>query len=143
MPPPKDPPGALRFACQSGCTNCCDQRGFVYLTAQDLRNAAEFLGLSKRAFTKRYVYRTRHLRRLRKPPDRQCPFLEPGKGCAIHPVKPVQCRLFPFWPELVENRAAWFVAGLDCPGIGKGELIQIGQAMETASEMKTAYPTMY
>ncbi|MEZ5351130.1 MAG: YkgJ family cysteine cluster protein [Bryobacteraceae bacterium] len=138
-----DSPGALRFSCQPGCTKCCDTHGYVYLTEQDLNNAAAFVGMKPRAFEKRYVYRTTHLRRLRKPPDRQCPFLEPGKGCMIHPVKPTQCRLFPFWPELVEDRRAWHYAGFKCPGIGKGELIQIGTAMEVAAEMKQAYPTQY
>ncbi len=136
-------PHALRFACQPGCTRCCDTPGSVYLTEQDLNNAANFTGMTPRAFEKRYVYRTKNLRRLRKPPDKQCPFLEPGKGCTIHPVKPVQCRLFPYWPELVEDSAAWKATGVRCPGIGKGDLIQIGTAMEIAAEMKTAYPTQY
>lgn len=143
MPPAADPPGTLRFSCQSGCTRCCDTRGFVYLSGQDLKNAAVFLGMSPRAFARRYVYRTRHLRRLRKPRDRQCPFLEPGTGCTIHPAKPTQCRLFPLWPELVESTVNWRMTSFQCPGIGKGELIQIGSALEAADEMKTAYPTMY
>jgi hypothetical protein len=51
--------------------------------------------------------------------------------------------LYPFWPELVESRAAWKEEAKECPGIGKGELVQIGSALETASEMKRAYPSMY
>jgi hypothetical protein len=139
---PPDPSGALRFSCQRGCTRCCEVTGFVYLTAADSRNIAEHLDLSVRAFEKRYVYRTRHLRRLRKPRGAQCHFLKDG-GCAIHAVKPVQCRLFPFWPDLVEERAAWRLTAAYCPGIGQGKLVQIGEAMEIANEMRTAYPTMY
>ena len=33
--------------------------------------------------------------------------------------------------------------GRTVPGIGKGPLIQIGAAMEAASEMRTAYPSHY
>ncbi|MCW5978989.1 MAG: YkgJ family cysteine cluster protein [Bryobacteraceae bacterium] len=132
----------LRFACVPGCTNCCNARGFVYLTEADLQRAAAFVGLSAGEFEARYVYRTRRRLRLRKPRGSQCHFLESG-GCRIHPAKPTQCRLFPFWPELVENRKAWATAARNCPGIGAGPLVQIGSAVEIASEMRTAYPGMY
>jgi Fe-S-cluster containining protein len=132
----------LRFECQRGCVNCCDQDGFVYLNEDDLKRAAKFVGLSARAFEKKYVYRTAHQMRFRKPPDRQCPFLIHG-GCSIHPAKPTQCRTFPFWPEIVENRDAWKRTAQFCPGIGKGGLIQIGDAMEIAEEQRRAYPEDY
>ncbi|HEV8147582.1 MAG TPA: YkgJ family cysteine cluster protein [Bryobacteraceae bacterium] len=132
----------LRFECQRGCVNCCDQDGFVYLNEDDLKRAAKFVGLSARAFEKRYVYRTAHQMRFRKPPDRQCPFLI-GGGCSIHPAKPTQCRTFPFWPEIVEKRDAWKRTSQFCPGIGKGRLIQIGDAMEIAEEQRRAYPKDY
>ncbi len=132
----------LRFECQPGCTACCEQKGWVYITERDIVRQAEFLGLSPAAYEARYVYRTKNQLRLRKPPGKACHFLESGR-CAIHPVKPVQCRLFPFWPELVEDRASWDGAAVYCPGIGKGGLVQIGAAMELASEMKTAYPYQY
>jgi len=79
---------------------------------------------------------------LRKPKTSQCHFLTEN-GCSVHPVKPVQCRLYPFWPELVENRANWQAERAMCPGIGKGELVQIGVACEIAAEMKMAYPAVY
>lgn len=116
--------------------------GYVYLSEDDVGKAARFLKMSVPAFERKYVYRTTHQIRLRKPADRQCHFLLDG-GCSIHPAKPTQCRLFPFWPEYVENRTDWRGLGKRCPGIGKGELIQIGSAMEVASEMKTAYPNFY
>ena len=136
---------ALRFECQPACTRCCEQQGFVYLTEDDLTRIARFLGLDAREFERRYVYRTRNLRRLRVPRHQQCSFLREG-GCSIHEVKPVQCRLFPFWPELVdgkESKREWKKTAQWCPGIGKGELVQIEAARERASEMKRAYPSMY
>ena len=132
----------LRFACQPGCIKCCEQKGFVYLTEADLERAAAFLGMAAADFERKYVYRTRNKLRLRVPRDSQCTFLRPD-GCSIHPAKPTQCRIFPFWPELVEDRNAWKETGNWCPGIGKGELIQIGAACEVANEMRTAYPHMY
>jgi len=132
----------LRFACQPGCTKCCDVRGFVYITEEDLGRMAAHEGLSVKAFEGRYVVRFKRLLRLRKPKNAQCHFLREG-GCGVHRVKPVQCRLYPFWPELVENRANWEAEQAMCPGIGKGGLVQIGAACEMAAEMKTAYPGMY
>jgi len=132
----------LRFECQPGCTACCDQEGMVYLTEDDLKKAAKFVGMTARAFEKKYVYRTKNSLRLRKPPEKQCPFLK-SHGCSIHPAKPTQCRTFPFWPELVENRLAWQGTKRYCPGIGKGPLIQIGTAMEIAEEQRKAYPDDY
>jgi uncharacterized protein len=69
----------LRFECQPGCTECCRQRGFVYLTEPDLLRIASFLGMTPEAFERQYVYRTRRLLRLRtlrrrSPTDARCPF---------------------------------------------------------------------
>lgn len=133
----------LRFACQPGCTNCCRQPGYVYLTESDLLRAARRLGMTPAAFEERFVYRTRRQLRLRKPHGpAECPFLE-EQGCRIHPDKPTQCRVYPYWPELVEQRYYWRAAAKQCPGIGTGPLIQIGTALETSREMRTAYPAMY
>jgi len=132
----------FRFECQPGCIACCDQDGMVYLTEEDVTRAARFVGMSPARFEKKYVYRTAHQIRLRKPRDRQCPFLL-DHGCSIHPAKPTQCRTFPFWPELVENREAWNRTARFCPGIGKGELIQIGTAMEMAEEHRRSHPDQY
>lgn len=131
-----------RFACQAGCINCCQQSGYVYLTEADLKCAAAFLHMRAAEFERIYVYRTRHLLRLRKPRGSQCHFLR-DHGCSIHPAKPTQCRAFPFWPELMESRKAWNAAGRYCPGIGTGPLIQIEAAHRVASEMRESYPGMY
>jgi uncharacterized protein len=132
----------VRFTCQRGCINCCNMQGFVYLTESDLKRAAKFVGMTPRAFEKKYVYRTQFEMRFRKPRDKQCPFLLED-GCSIHPAKPTQCKTFPFWPELLEKPAEWRRTARYCPGIGKGPLIQIGTALEMAEKQRKAYPDMY
>jgi Fe-S-cluster containining protein len=132
----------LRFECQPGCTACCEQRGFVYLTEEDIPRAAQFLGMTAAAFERKHVYRTKNQRRLRVPRDSQCTFLREG-GCSIHPAKPTQCRVFPFWPELLERRQEWLKTAKYCPGMGKGPLIQIDAARAQAAEMRAGYPEMY
>jgi Fe-S-cluster containining protein len=132
----------IRFECQPGCTACCTQKGFVYLARGDAARIAQYLGMTEEDFERRYVYRTVRRARLRVPRDVQCPFLRDG-GCSIHPVKPVQCRIFPFWPELVESRREWKKTAHYCPGIGKGQLVQLEVAREQAGEMRQAHPEMY
>ena len=132
----------VRFQCQPGCTNCCTQKGFVYLTESDLVRIARFLEMPAADFERRYVYRTKNLLRLRMPRHGQCHFLREN-GCSIHPAKPTQCRIFPFWPELVDSKRAWRKTAAWCPGIGKGPLVQIEAARQSAEEMRAAYPGMY
>ncbi len=134
--------GGMRFECQTGCTACCQRRGFVYLTEDDVARAAQFLGMAPAEFERLYIYRTRNLRRLRIPRGGQCRFLR-ADGCSIHPAKPTQCRIFPFWPELTKTRRAWRRTAAACPGIGKGALVQIQTVRTLAQEMRTAYPSMY
>src|SRR6266567_5464608 len=132
----------LRFECQPGCTECCRQKGFVYRTEADLVRIAKFVGMSAPAFERKFVYRTRNRMRLRVPRDVSCHFLMDG-GCSIHAAKPTQCRIFPFWPELVESRREWKKTARYCPGIGRGPFIQIASAREQAQEMREGYPGMY
>jgi hypothetical protein len=94
------------------------------------------------AFERQYVYRTRNRMRLRMPRNSLCQFLR-DDGCSIHPAKPTQCRIFPFWPKLVESRREWKKAARWSPRIGKGPLIQIETARQRAREMREAYPGMY
>ena len=132
----------VRFTCKPGCISCCREKGYVYLSEQDLKRAAVFVGLTAAKFEARYVYRTKYLRRLRKPRGSHCPFLE-IQGCSIHPAKPTQCRTFPFWPELVESRREWRQTARYCPGIGQGTLFPAEDLLRPLNEMRESYPTMY
>ena len=53
--------------------------------------------------------------------------LEPGEAvpltrrvCGIYPVRPLQCRTWPFWPENLINESAWKRAARGCPGMDRG-----------------------
>ncbi len=129
----------MRFQCQSGCTKCCDQQGFVYLTEDDITRLARHLEISASEFERRYVYRTKNLRRLRVPRYAQCTFLK-ADGCSVHTAKPLQCSTFPFWPELVDNKREWLKTAAWCPGIGKGPLVHIETARGIAQTMRDANP---
>jgi len=44
----------------------------------------------------------------------RCVFLDSRARCTIYPVRPLQCRQFPFWPHLKRD-----ISGLkeECPGV--------------------------
>ena len=128
----------FRFQCQPGCTKCCEGEGQVRPTESDIENMSRYLGMTVPDFRDRYV--TGQF--VRATDEGRCPFLLTD-GCSIHAAKPTQCRLFPFWPETVETRQAWHRTVQLCPGIGKGDLIQIERAVEIANEMKAAFPDCY
>ena len=50
-------------------------------------------------------------------------FYEAGRGCTVYPVRPRQCRTWPFWASNVASRAAWERTKKSCPGAGQGDLI--------------------
>ena len=84
-----------KFICRK-CGNCCRGSGFVKVTPSDIRAIADYLGLTEQQFEDRYT--TPSLFEdywLAEKPNRDCIFLEDNL-CKIHPVKPEQCRAFPF-----------------------------------------------
>jgi Fe-S-cluster containining protein len=97
--------------------------------------------MSADEFQQRYVYATkRHLRLRRR--RGLCPFLT-SEGCSVHPAKPTQCRVFPFWPELTEDKRVLEETGQWCPGIGKGDMVSVESLKQSARDMRKAYPHMY
>lgn len=49
-----------------------------------------------------------------------CPLLDDEGKCTVHPVKPWQCRAYPFWPEVMLTRAAWREEAEFCEGMNRG-----------------------
>jgi hypothetical protein len=52
----------------------------------------------------------------------------------------LQCRTFPFWPELVDDKRQWLKTAAWCPGIGKGPLVKIETARAIAQTMRDGNP---
>lgn len=51
--------------------------------------------------------------------DGRCVFFE-KQGCRIYPVRPRQCRTFPFWTANLRSEVRWQKISRACRGIGKG-----------------------
>ena len=116
----------LRFECQM-CSYCCSSEpGYVYLTEADLDAASKEMGVDRDTFISLYCrlvdFGMYYLVSLRERSDYDCIFLT-DKGCAIYKARPVQCRTYPFWKNVMESEESWKNEGKSCPGIGKGNVI--------------------
>ncbi len=127
----------LKFEC-TGCGACCtgDGEQYVFLAPGEVRAIAGHIGVSRDWFGRRYMMRTPAGDRvLRMTGSGACVFLRGNGHCAIYDARPIQCRTYPFWPELVATRKAWERESVRCEGIGRGvrvPLAEIEAALKSA-----------
>jgi Fe-S-cluster containining protein len=113
----------LRFRC-TRCGHCCTGApGYVWVSDEELAAIAEFRGESAAETKAVYAYWADRGLSLREKANGDCIFYDRAQGCTIYPVRPRQCRTWPFWESNVASRAAWERTCRVCPGAGKGELI--------------------
>jgi len=92
---------------------------------------AEQLGLLPSGFAAAYVRAVGLRRSLRELPGGDCVLWGGNdRGCLVYPVRPVQCRTFPFWREHLRSRRAWEDLARSCPGVNKGRLYTLKQIEE-------------
>lgn len=118
---------ALRFEC-TGCGKCClgNEDNYVRLSAAEAERIRLHLGLSKDWFRRRYLVRLEPgLGRGLALRDGRCVFLGEDLRCSIYPVRPTQCRTYPFWPEVLRSRGAWKAEAKRCEGIDRGNTIEV------------------
>ncbi|MBI2194349.1 MAG: YkgJ family cysteine cluster protein [Planctomycetes bacterium] len=111
----------LRFRC-TRCGNCCTGfPGFVWVDAESIGVIAAYLKLSVEGFSRRFVRRAGDRLSLVERDNYDCVFWDKDRGCTIYPVRPAQCRTFPFWPEHLAAEANWESVRDRCPGAGQGK----------------------
>jgi Fe-S-cluster containining protein len=111
----------LRFTCTQ-CNKCCGgEPGYVWLEDGELERIADFLNLSPRQFARQYCRKVWWRISLLEMTNGDCIFLRP-EGCAIYPVRPIQCRTFPFWRDVLRSPRRWEQLKHRCPGVGCGRL---------------------
>ena len=110
--------GGLCFSC-TGCGDCCrHEEGYVWVSPERIASIARFLGMDHEQVMARYVRRVGRRLSLVEKPNLDCVFWD--NGCTIYPVRPTQCRTYPFWPENVESKEDWEAESEGCPGIDRG-----------------------
>jgi len=123
----------LAFEC-ARCGNCCagPHAGYVWLGAADITAIAAHLGIAEPEACQKYVRRAeRRYSLIERKDNRDCIFLLPdGEGrrkCAVYPVRPIQCRTWPFWKNNLSDPDSWARAGLRCPGINHGAVVSCNE----------------
>lgn len=113
-------PQGIQFECQSECSACCTlEGGYVYLNDEESASIASYLQVDKQDFLSSLTHEIDGKTALLDGENGACVFLEDGR-CLIYPVRPLQCRTFPFWPENLKDAASWQATKALCPGLGKG-----------------------
>jgi len=113
----------LRFACTQ-CGNCCTgEPGFVWVNDEEVAGIAEFRSEPLEEVLGLYTRREGHLRSLKEKANNECIFYQREVGCTIYPVRPRQCRTWPFWEVNTRSPEDWAQAAKACPGCNQGELI--------------------
>jgi len=133
----------LNFTCTQ-CGNCCTGGpGFVWVSKEEIIRLAEFLHITPQETVERYCrkidgrfsfkearnngsYDCIFLREEKLPrpaksrDDHDAAVLHTRRSCAIYPVRPLQCRTWPFWDSNLASPENWDRASRRCPGMGSG-----------------------
>lgn len=108
----------LQFTCQR-CGRCCTGgSGTVGVEPDEVAAIARFLTMPEGSFVARYCRLVDGRLALKEKANGDC-ILHDG-GCTVYPVRPAQCRTFPFWLKNLRSESAWAETARACPGIGTG-----------------------
>lgn len=127
----------LSFTCTQ-CGNCCTGGpGYVWVSDIEIDRLADHFKLDRETTLKKYCRTIRGRVSLKEKRDVDgqypCIFLteyrgrdQAGRlvmrrGCSIYPVRPLQCRTWPFWDGNLQDRDAWKQNTKKCPGSDDGK----------------------
>jgi Fe-S-cluster containining protein len=139
----------LRFTCTQ-CGNCCTGGpGYVWISDEEVERLAAHLKLSVEDTIERYCRRIGSrlsLNEIRNPRgEYDCIFLKeervpPANGgdtvvhaqrsCGIYPVRPLQCRTWPFWDGNLASPEIWEYSAQRCHGMNRGSRVFSRQEIE-------------
>ncbi|WP_281950852.1 YkgJ family cysteine cluster protein [Nitrosophilus kaiyonis] len=108
-------------ACYSCDGNCCTgESGYIWLNSDEIESIAKFLKIKSEDFIRNYLKKVRYRYTIKEvviEGKYNCLFFDPKtKRCEIYPVRPKQCRTFPFW-EKYRNPKNIEEVKRECPGI--------------------------
>ena len=116
----------LCFNCTQ-CGDCCSgDPGVVWVEEQEIQEIADYLGKSPIQVRSLHTRPVGDRLSLTEHSDGDCTFLDAEtRRCGIYPVRPRQCRTWPFWKSNLESPATWRETESICPGAGRGALVSL------------------
>jgi uncharacterized protein len=153
----------LSFTCTQ-CGNCCTGGpGYVWISDIEIDRLAEFLKLTREETLELHCRKIGGKYSLNEhctPADLyDCTFLKEVKTtskssdgqtithtkrtCTIYPVRPLQCRTWPFWEGNLASKQIWDSASKRCPGMDTGRKYSKQQieALRDAEDWPEKSPT--
>lgn len=130
----------LHFTCTQ-CGNCCTGGpGYVWVSREEILRLAEHLELSPEEVVEKYCRKINgrfSFKERRHRGSYDCIFLQDRtvkhrpegadreiettvRVCSIYPVRPLQCRTWPFWESNLASPRTWETAAQRCPGMNQG-----------------------
>lgn len=127
----------LNFTC-SQCGDCCTGApGTVWVTDEELREIADYLD---KPIGEIRLFHTRIVRgrvSLTEFANGDCTFFDPrARKCTVYPVRPVQCRTWPFWDSHLESKESWQRVCDTCPGAGTGAFFSLEEIRKRADQLE-------
>ncbi len=125
----------LDFTCTQ-CGNCCTGGpGYVWISKEEITRLAAHLRISPEETVQQYcrkidgqfslkerrsaagLYDCVFLKETKAPLRGDGQVCQTIRACTVYPVRPLQCRTWPFWPENLVNKSAWNAAAKRCHGM--------------------------
>ena len=107
-------------ACEACGGHCCTgESGYIWVKYDEIVEMAKFVNLSLEEFATMYLKKVKHryslVEKKLSEDNYACIFFdETIKRCTIYPVRPLQCRTFPFWEQFKQDEDE---VRKECPGI--------------------------
>lgn len=108
----------IQFECRRCGRCCCGAPGVIRVTMRNILRIAAYLSKTPAEIVETCVYSYEMNYSIREREDGSCLFYD--SGCRIYPVRPLQCRTFPFWFNNLRSEKRWERIKAECPGIGIG-----------------------
>lgn len=106
-------------ACKTCEGRCCNgESGNIWVGKKEITSISGYLNLSPEDFVDQYLRKKGYrftLIELKQNDNYACVFYAKDKNaCNVYPVRPEQCRTFPFWPYFKTHPSD---ACEECPGV--------------------------